>query len=780
MKLPHGIPGAGLTEIERDVPDGEAPPWPVNADLKIVGHPTTRQDGIAKVTGQARYPSDIRLPGMLYASLVCSPHPHARIRSLDTAAASKHPGVHAVHIVEKVKGVAEVKDPSAKNGTDYPIVRFAGQPIAAVAAATQAAADEAAAKVKVEYEELPFVVDLDEARKEAAPTVYPAPAVQEGTAGGGGGARDVPQHGNVRGPARGRPRGDVEAGFAASAEIVQAEFRTQVQTHCTLETHGVVADWKPDALTVYASTQGTLSVRDELSEVFGLQKSKVRVLTEYMGAGFGSKFGAGNAGVIATHLSKKAGAPVRLFMTRKQEQTGTGNRPDSTQTIRIGATKDGKLQAIHLVSYGTAGVGTGAGTAGPVQNLYECPNVLTEEYDVFTHAGPGAAFRAPGHPQGCFALEGAMEELADRLGIDPLVMMDRNDPHAARREERRIGAEKFRWSERRPHGSGKGRYLRGLGVAQSVWYRLNDMDSGCEVTIARDGSVMARSAVQDIGGGIKTVIAQIVAEELGLRPVDVTISIGDTLSPPGPASGGSMTTSSITPAVRNAAWKAKMQLLDKVAASLGVPASDLKLERSHLTVSSSPGHSLTFRQAAARMGTEQITARADRAPDYGERARITLGGVQFVALAVDTETGRIAIERVLAVHDCGRPMNPLAIESQVNGGIIQGISYALYEDRILDRNTGLMVNPNLEQYKIAGSREVPEIEVALIEQYIARSSTDASGIGEPATIPTVAAISSAFHNATGVWLRRIPMTPARVLEVLSRSAPASPAKGGAR
>jgi len=369
-----------------------------------------------------------------------------------------------------------------------------------------------------------------------------------------------------------------------------------------------------------------------------------------------------------------------------------------------------------------------------------------------------------------------MEELADKLGIDPLAMMYLNDPHPARREERRIGAEKSGWGRRRPHGADKGRYRRGMGVAQSVWYRINDMDSGCEVSIARDGSVLARSAVQDIGGGIKTVIAQVIAEELGLGPVDVAVSIGDTLSPPGPPSGGSMTTSSITPAVRNAAWKVKMKLFEKVSASLGVPPSDLDLAEGRLTVRSSPGHHLTFRQAAGRMGTEQISARADRVPDYGERALITLGGVQFVSLAVDTETGAILIERVVAVHDCGRPMNPLAIESQINGGIIQGISYALYEDRVLDRNTGLMVNRNLEQYKIAGAREVPEIEISLVEQYIARSATDANGIGEPATIPTVAAISSAFHNATGVWLRRIPMTPARVLEALGRPA----AAGGAR
>jgi xanthine dehydrogenase YagR molybdenum-binding subunit len=760
-----------------------------------VGKRTPRVDGRLKVTGAAKYTADVRLPGMLFARMVTSPHPHARVLSIDTSAAAAHTQVRAVHILERVRDVAELRDKSKELPSKYPVVRFAGQPIAAVAATSQQAADEAARLVKVEYEPLPFVVDKDEARKEDAPPVFPGAADQESTAGGGGGPSGVKQKGNVRGPVRGGPRGqkpgDVEKGFKDADVIVEGEFRTQVQTHSALETHGVVADWKAEGLTVYASTQGTASVRDELAEIFELKKSQVRVVTEFMGGGFGAKFGAGNFGVLATHLSKKASAPVRLMLDRKDEHLSVGNRPDSVQRLRIGAKRDGTLTAIHLEAYGTAGTGTGAGCAGPAQNMYACGAIATEESDVFTHAGPAAAFRAPGHPQGCFALEQLIDELAEKLSIDPLALRDKIDKSDARREERRIGAERVGWSRRHAPGADAGALKRGVGVAQAVWYRFVDMDSSAEVRITRDGSVELMSGVQDIGGGIRTALAQVVAEELGLKPQDVTVRIGDTAFPAGPASGGSVTTGSITPPTRNAAFKVKQQFVEQVAQAFGARPEWIVLEggrvlvydtdpkredgdRQGRTYKAAPVKTLSFRQAASKLQTEQIAARADRSKEYsaagGEDAagrRIIYGGVQFAEVAVDTETGVIKVERVVAVHDCGRPLNPLALESQINGGVLQGISYALYEDRVLDRPTGRMVNANLEQYKIAGSRETPKIESIIIEEYLGRSSTDAGGIGEPSTIPTAAAVANAVYNATGVRMRELPMTPARVLAALA-------------
>jgi xanthine dehydrogenase YagR molybdenum-binding subunit len=748
------VGGEPLTKIDRTVPADEPPALSPNDQLKYIGKRVPRHDGPFKTTGAAKYPSDMYLPNMLYGRFLSSTVPHARVMAVDTAAAEKHPGVKAVHVIQNDLLSAQVLDRTKEVQSKYPVVRYSGQPIAAVAATSAQAAEEAARLIKVQYEELPFVVSADDARKADAPRVFPAAAAQAETAGGGGGNEKVPQTGNVRGPGR-SDRGDVTKGFGASEVTVEGEFRTQVQTHSALESHGVVADWKPNLLTVYASTQSTMSVRDELSAIFKLPKSKVRVLTEYMGGGFGAKFGAGNVGVVAAHLSRKAGAPVRLFSDRKEEHWTGGNRPDAQQHVKIGATKDGLLQAIQFTSYGTAGVGTGAGTAGPANAMYKCANVKTEEYDVFTNASPGTAFRAPGHPPGCFALEQAIDELAGKLGMDPLTLRDANDESPVRRVERRVGAERFGWKAKfRKPNSDPGPLKRGVGVAQSVWYRIVNMDSGVEVRINRDGSVEALSAVQDIGSGIKTVLAQVVAEELGIDPREIQVTIGDTVSPPGPPSGGSMTTTSITPAARNAAYKAKQQLLQQLKTALkgADPAT------------------LSFKQLAARLPIETISATARRSPEYGKREAIFLGGVQFAEVAVDTETGIVKVERVVAVHDCGRPMNPLQAESQVNGGILQGISYALYENRRLDRNTGIMVNPNLEQYKILGSKETPAIEVHFVEHYLARSSTDAGGIGEPATIPTSAAIANAFYNATGVRMRELPMTPARVLAALGNAA----------
>ena len=763
----YGIPQLGTTHVDRQVPISEPPPLAANPDLKFVGKPTPRYDGALKVTGSGKYTADVHLPGMLYAHMAGATVPHGKILSIDTTAAEKHPGVKAVHVIQHVLGVAELRDPSKEIPSRYPIVRYYGQPIAAVAATSQQAANDAVALINVKYDTMPFVVERHAARAADAPLVYPGPADEAGTAGGGGGPANVPQVGNVHGPAR-KTVGSVEKGFAEADVVVEAEYFTQVQTHSALETHGVVADWKPEELTVYASTQGTASVRDEFASYFKLPKTKVRVITEYMGGGFGAKFGAGNEGVVAAELSRKAKAPVRLMLDRRQEHI-VCNRPDSHQHLKIGAKKDGTLTAMQLTSYGTAGVGTGAGTAGPVTNMYKCPNLLTEEYDVFINAGPGAAFRAPGHPQGCFALEQSIDDVAEKLGMDPLEFRGKIDESPARKVERQLILEKTNWRNRHAAGADPGPLKRGMGISQSVWYRFVNLNSSCEVRISKDGSVELMSAVQDIGGGIKTVLAQCVAEEFGIPPQSVVIRVGDTRYPIGPDSGGSITTGSISPAARNAAHQAKLQLLAAIAPSLGVSADQLVVADGRVSVASDPSRSWTLRQAAAKMPTDEISARATRVPDY-TRDRITYGGVDYVEVAVDTETGRVHVEKVFAAHDCGRPMNPLGVISQINGGILQGISYALFEQRIMDAGKGYMMNANLENYKIIGAREIPEIEVVLIENYIAQSSTDAAGIGESAgIIALAAAVANAFYNATGVRMRRIPMTPANVLDALGKS-----------
>jgi CO/xanthine dehydrogenase Mo-binding subunit len=791
---PVGIVSEAGSEIEgaeREVPQGEPPPLPVNSQLRVIGKATQRLDGRFKVTGAAKYTADVHPPGMLFGKMLTSPYPHARVKSIDTSAAEKAPGVKAVHVLDTVQGVATEKKKEGEAPDKYPMVRFAGQPIAGVAATSQQEADEATRLIKIEFEELPFVVDEYKAREKDAPLVFTGPAEQSGSAGGGGGPAGLPQVGNVRGPATGgnKKPNEIADAFTKAAAAVEAEFKTQVQTHCALEPHGVVVDYKRDGIRCWASTQGTGSVRKDLADLFGFKQSQVQVITEYMGGGFGAKFGAGNPGVLAAYLSKKAGAPVRMMCDRKEEHLGTGNRPSSNQKYKIAADKDGNLLALHLVNFGTGGVGTGAGASGPAQNLYTCPAICTEDYDVFTHAGPAAAFRAPGHPQAIFGLEQAMDELAEKLGVDPLQFREKIDPSDARKTERQIGAEKIGWTNRKPAGSDTGSVKRGIGFAQAIWYRFSSRDSHCEVRVTKDGSVELMSSVQDIGGGIRTALAQIVAEELGLKPTDITIKIGDTQYPNGPASGGSVTTNSITPAARKAAWEVKNKIAAAIAPKVGAAnADDVVFADGKVSGKPDPSKSMSFRKACSQMGTETVSSTVQRAEDYpvdtppgqpqqqggqrrprGPRGKGSggLGGVQFAQVAVDTETGVIKVEKIVAVHDCGRPINPLGLVSQINGGVIQGMSYALYENRILDRNTGLMVNPNLEQYKIAGSKEMPQIDVHVIEQYWGKSNTDAAGIGEPAIVPTAGAIANAVYNAIGVRIRQIPMTPAVVLAAIA-------------
>lgn len=779
-----GIVGDTLQPVTRNVPVDEPPELPPNSELRVIGKRVNRVDAVPKVTGQARYTYDVQLPGMLYARIVSSTVPHARIKSIDTSAAEAYPGVKAVHVLDRIMSIAQLRDPAVEANEPYPLVRYHGQPIAAVAAVSMRAAKAAAKLVRIEYERLPHVTSLEAAMQDDAPVVFAGPTEQAATAGGGGAAPGLPQEGNRRGPGRGGlgggPRGDVQQGFAQADEIVTREYRTQVQTHTPMETHGLVADWRDEELTLYASTQFTLSVRDEAADVFKLPKEKVRVISEFTGGGFGAKFGIGNYGALAIHLSRKARAPVRVVLDRREEHVSVGNRPSSIQRVKLGAKRDGTLTALQVESFGTGGVALGAGVGFCQSTMYPIPNVLTEHYDVFTDAGPCAAFRAPGQVQGIFALEQTLDELAHRLNMDPLALREKIDTNdiddsRARRVERRIGAEHAGWSQRRPPGADPGPIKRGMGMAQSQWAYIVHGTTACEVRIRGDGSVAVLTGAQDIGTGTRTIMAQTVAEELGLRAEDVDARIGDSRYPAGPAAGGSRVTSSITPAARNAAYAAARDLAARVAPSFDAKPEEIVFQDGRVFARGRPERGMTFVEALKKANVDEIVHRADRREDYdGYRAKLgdlhiskqALGGVQFAQVAVDTETGVVKVERVVAVHDCGRPINPKLIESQIYGGVTQGVSYALYEERQLDPATGVQLNANIDQYKIVGSREVPAIEVHIIEQLGGQSSTDARGVAEPANVATAAAIANAFYNATGKRIRTLPMTPANVLAAL--------------
>lgn len=773
-KFPYGIPGHNLSEIEREIPVEEPPVWPVNDKLKLIGKRVTRIDAIDKVTGKAIYTSDIRLPGMLYAKMLRSNVPHAVITSIDISKAESLPGVHAIYINENTRKEGE----EFRNGK-YPTVKYVGQPLGGVAAESLEIAKDAISLINVNYEKKPFVIDLEAAMEINAPIVFDEPMMQQEDGGDVGEVHDGSKgEGNVRGPSTssffGGPRGNLEEGFKEADVVVERTYRTQVQTHMPLETHGVVVDWRPEMMMVYASTQNTNAVRNEMASVFGLPKSKVRVVCEFMGGGFGAKHSAGSFGPMAANLSKKSGRPVWLMLDRQEEHIAEGNRPNSIQYLKIGAKKDGTLTAIQQRSHGTAGVGLGAGVGRIAQVLYPCPNFATEQYDVLTNAGPGAAWRAPGNVQGAFGLEQAIDELAEKLRMDPLIYRDLIDKSEVRKVERQRGAKLFDWSRRQPAGSGKGVVKKGLGVGQSTWPRFVTLDSSVEVKIYNDGGVEIRSSVQDIGTGTKTILAQVVAEELGLQVKDITVNIGDTFFPVGPGSGGSVVTGSITPPARNAAFEAKRALLKLVAKKWESDSSELFIENGQVGSKKDTNLKMPFKEATQLMRTSQISKIASRSDDYGGfqqpwgLAYGDLGSVQFVEVSVNTDTGFVKVDRVVAAHSCGRPLNIGQLESQINGGIIQGVSYALYENRVMDKGTGHMMNANVDQYKVPFSMEIPEIETLILEEYSALSSTDAYGIGEPANIATAAAVANAVYNAIGVRLYEIPITPSSILKALSK------------
>ncbi|MCR9163194.1 MAG: xanthine dehydrogenase family protein molybdopterin-binding subunit [Nannocystaceae bacterium] len=755
--------GDQVKAVSVELPKGEAKPWDADAQLEVVGKPIPRRDGALKVSGRAKYTYDVNLPGMLYAAVVRSPLPAAKVVSVDTSAAEKIAGVKAVVQVAE-KGDA---------------VLFAGQDVAAVVAERPEQAWQAARAVKVEYEQRRFVTRLAFAATPDAPLVHRG-AVEERrteghvTEGGGGDAQ-----GNKR-PLRPMKKGDVSKGLKG-ATVHEAVYETQVQTHSALETHGIVARWDDDEhLTVWASTQSIFSVRDELAEVFDLKPTNVRVHTDYLGGGFGAKFGASapgsRLGTIAARLAKQTGAPVKLMCDRHEEQVCTGNRPDSIQTVKV-AGKGTALTAIEVQSIGTAGIGTGAGVGRNAFAVYtKCPNILVDSSDVFTNAGPGTAMRAPGHPQGAFAFELALDELATKLGVDPIELRLANDEHPVRLWQFEEGAKRFDWKAKRAESKrlreGKARIRRGCGVAASIWGDFGRPKAAVVTcSVLRDGSVEIRNGVQDIGTGIPTVLAQIGAEVF-TRPLDtIIVRYGDSELGSSVGSGGSQTTSSVTPAVRNACEDAKEKFIEHVAELLGAKPADVSWANDGTL--SAGGASITFAQACKKIPGESITATADRPATYGNHPMPFLGapmpqiaGVQFAEVEVDTWTGVVRAKHVLAMHDCGRVMNRLTCTSQVNGGVILGTSYALMEQRVMDHDVGRMLNPNLESYKICGAADTPEIEVVLTDVYTGANNTGAAGIGEPSTIPTAAALACAVFDALGEPVRRLPMTPSRVLAAL--------------
>ncbi|HET6201881.1 MAG TPA: xanthine dehydrogenase family protein molybdopterin-binding subunit [Planctomycetota bacterium] len=747
-------------EVERAIAPfapPEAPTWGPDAKLSVVGKPIPRVDGYLRTTGRAKYTYDLNFPGMVYGAVLMSPYPRAKGVRVNAAAAKKVPGVLDVMTGADAENGNKFGTRGARLLTDAP--NFAGEYLAALVAETPEAAREGmrALQETLEADEiLPHVVDIEDAAKPDAPK--------------------LDESGNER---KGDPegRGDVEKGFAEAEATVDLDLRTPVETHACLETHGSVASWEGDALTVYDSTQAVFGVRGGLAATLGIPENKVRVIQHFMGGGFGSKLGLDRYTVLAALFAKRLGRPAKFFLTRRQDLVNSGHRPSSIQRLRAGAKKDGTLTALELVSTGPAGSGCGR----PIQSLYACPNVRVVHTEVRINAGPPRPQRAPGDVQGATGLEVLLDRLAEKLGVDPLDLRLKNfaetDPGSGRpyssnalKECYAKGAEAFGWKSLRAKkpGSDPGPLKRGVGMGAQIWPGGGAPNWKADCALNPDGTAEVRIGTQDIGTGTKTILCQVAAEELGLPIERVSITIGDTNAPFGGSSGGSVVTPSSTPAVHEAAHDAKERLLALAAPILGKEAGDLEASEGRVRAKGETAGGMTFAEVIRKANAGSVVGSGTRTlHEKFKDFSILAFGAQFAEVEVDVETGVVRVLRVVAAHDCGRPVNPMLAASQVEGGVIQGICFALYSERIMDRKLGDFVNANLHDYRLALMPDVPEIATIFCgspDPIV--SSVGAKGIGEPAVIPTAGAIVNAVHHATGVWCTELPLTPDRVLRAL--------------
>lgn len=714
-------------EVEIEVDDVGDMAWPSRGSLALLNHDLPRVDGPAKVTGRARYTHDVRLPNMLFARVLLCPLPRAAV-TLDLEAAKKIPGVAAVWSI----GPAETA--------------FLGQPLAVAAAATTEAAEDAIRAIVVKIAPKPWAIDASQAVAAGAP--------------------EVRSGGNLSKESTGGDEKEATAALGKADAVVEATYTLPVQHHACLETHGVVVDYRGgDEATVYGSTQGTFTVRDEAAGELGLSSSRVTSIVEHMGGGFGSKFGLRPLGQVACKLAKELKRPVHLMLDREAEFLTAGNRSGSRQVLRGGASKDGRLVAFVGDVSKLGGIGNGSFPGGRPY-IYAFEKSFLKVRSVYTHTDSSCAMRAPGHPQASFAMESLVDELAYKVGIDPLTFRKKNlkDPVYHRQLDavaREIGWEAHS-NKAAPATLADGVGV-GIGFGVATWGGGGGDGTEVEARVERDGSVVVSVGTQDLGTGVRTYVSAIVAEELGL-PLDAVVArIGDSRLGRATPSGGSTTTASLAPAVKDAATKLRASLAERLAPTLKVEAAKLLFSGGKVADEQDPKRSLAWKQACATLGQDGLAARGSFQADLQASG---VHGAQAAKVEVDTLTGRIRVLKMVCMQDCGLPLNRLAIRSQVQGGMIQALSFGLLEGRVVDPAGGWALNANFEDYKVAHAFEIPEMVVLIDDE----DTRGVIGLAEPTVIPGHGAIANAVFNACGARIRDLPMTPDKVLAALGKVA----------
>ncbi|MDW3213064.1 MAG: xanthine dehydrogenase family protein molybdopterin-binding subunit [Ilumatobacteraceae bacterium] len=742
------------TEQATDLAD-----WDEGRDMRELGSSSRRREAEDKLTGSARYAADTRLPDQLQLTFVRSPHPHAEVTSIDASEALNVPGVVAVITND------DLPDDLTWYEEELPffaeIARFVGDEVAAVVARTLDAARDGAAAVHVEYALLDHVTDPVTALGADAPSIH--------------GDSNLVAEPEVT------ERGDVETALDTAAFVVESEYRTPTAIHNALEPHGAVAHWHGDQLDLWASTQGVNDVREMVAEALGLHHQQVRVVADHIGGGFGAKQVPWKPTVAAALASRLTGHPVQAMNDRRGENLAAGKRNGTVQRLRLGADADGRLVGIDadlIADNGAYGVaGEASNVAGSYRHLYRCDAVRTRSRRVYTNTGPAVAFRAPGYVEAAFALESAMDELAHLVGIDPLEFRRLNraetdqvadlpwsSPSGLPTAIDRIDEHRIESGSAPPSGM-----VRGHGIAVNEWMAATAMPPGYAwAEFNNDGSVHIATSTQDIGTGTRTALAQVAAEELGIAPNRIRVSMGDTAAgPPAPTSAGSTTIPTMAPAVRAAASALRTRALAVAAQHLHVPADELRLDDEMVRAVDDPDTSIRLADLLEALAPEGIHAeggRTETATDVSPRTH----SAALADVLVDRDTGEIRVERLVVAPDCGRIIDRKLADSQVIGGATQGIGFALCEEQLIDHRLGHVVNANLEDYlvpTIGDTCEIVHAEVGVPD--LAANPLGVKGLGELPLIPVPAAIANAVYDAIGVRFRELPLTRRRVLEALA-------------
>ncbi|TVM32868.1 xanthine dehydrogenase family protein molybdopterin-binding subunit [Oceanidesulfovibrio marinus] len=740
-------------------PPGQAPaPW---TKTNVVGKRKPRVDGYERISGAAIYPSDITLPDMLYAAPLASPHPNAVLKSLDVSEAETMDGVYA--IITPTSPEADIQ--WAFNDMEVPLLdrkaRYEGWIVGAVAADTPYKAFDAVRASKAEWEVLPFVSDGPDALKAGAPKVHPdGNVVQEET----------------------YERGDIAAGFSQADTVLELDLMTQTELQTPVELHGCVARWDGDELTIWESTQGVFEVQSTVAKVLGMPLSRVRVIGHYVGGGFGSKLRTSKYAILAALLAKRANRPVKFFHTREHTFLDMGTRPASYMHIKAGVKKDGTLTALEFSGIGESGAYPAGGASlldWQVKDLYTCPNVKTKLTDTYVNAGPARPFRAPGYPQGNWAMEQMMDALSREIDMDPVDLRLKNIPLVSQARENQPeytttglkecitkGAEVFGWQEARKRTASQpkeGHLRRGVGMAACNWFIGGGFPPATVVVkLFADGSVNLNMGASDIGTGTKTIMALVVAEELGVDYDLVQIENADTgttqFTRP---SGGSKTVPIESPTVRMACIKVKEQLMEMAAEELETTPDKLVFAGKSIHADGDSSKSVDV-TALKRLSGQQVVIGVGHKTSVPQDKAIVPFGAQFCEVEVNTLTGELKLLRFVAAHESGRIMDRLTYDCQVVGGVAMGIGLGTTEMRVLDsNNTGKLCNKNWHDYKLPTALDMPpEIISEPIEMPDDQANiTGAKGLGEPVTVPTASAIANAVFDAVGVRMLDTPINP---------------------